>query len=110
MTARLVVLSLFAVTPVFAQPGARPAAADDMAAFEKDLDALFVSGGLTSEQAAARAPRVSPDVQRRAAELDAAVASAQAVELARVPQVGATASYARLSRIDPIMFVPGMPA
>jgi outer membrane protein TolC len=110
MTGRLaLVLSFVAVTPALAQPrpaapAARPAAAEDMAAFEKDLSALFVQGGLTADQAAARASKVSPTVERRAAEVEAAIAGRQAAELARVPQVGGKATYTRLSPIDPLMF------
>ena len=37
---------------------ARPAAPDDMAAFEKELDGLFTPGGLTADQAASRASAV----------------------------------------------------
>lgn len=105
MKVRLAVLSLFAVTPVFAQP--KPAAPDDMvAAFEKEVDALFVQGGLTADQAAARASKVSPSVKRNAAEVDEAIAIAQAAELTRVPQIGAKLAYARLSEIDPLVFAP----
>lgn len=106
-------LSVFAATPVFAQPttGGAPAAsatADDMAAFEADLDALFAQGGLTAEQAAARAAKVSPTAKRRVAEVEVAIAQAQAAELARVPRVGATATYTRLSPVD-INFGMGIP-
>ena len=112
MTFRLVVaLSLFAVTPAYAQqmPSPAPAAAtaaDSAAAFDRDLDALFVRGGLTADQAAARAAKASPAVRRNAAEVDAAVARAQAAELARVPQIGGRLSYARLSELDPLLFAP----
>jgi outer membrane protein TolC len=102
-------LVLFAASPALAQPGARPAAAADMAAFEKDLDALFVQGGLTADQAASRAGKVSPTVRRQVAEVDAAIASAKAAELVRVPHVGGKLSYTRLSTVDPILF-PGAPA
>lgn len=101
-----IALCLFAITPALAQP-ARPGPArqsEDMKAFERDLDALFVQGGLTADQAAARAGKVSPTVQRRIAEVEAAIASAEAAELARVPRVGVSASYTRLSPLDPIMF------
>ncbi|HEY5925297.1 MAG TPA: TolC family protein [Kofleriaceae bacterium] len=113
MTVRLVLaLSLFAAAPVFAQPSrpapaSKPAAADDMGAFEKELAALFVQGGLTADQAAARAGKVSPTVERRAAEVEAAIAQTQAAELARVPLVSVKGSYTRLSPIDPVMFAPG---
>ncbi|HEY0993149.1 MAG TPA: TolC family protein, partial [Kofleriaceae bacterium] len=97
-----------------AQPAPRPAprqaprppppVADDMAAFERDLDALFASGGLTADQAASRAAGASPTVRRRAAEIEAAVAQTEAASLARVPVVSARASYTRLSHVDPPMF------
>lgn len=79
-----------------------------MAAFEKDLSSLFVQGGLTADQAASRAGKVSATVERRAAEVEAALASAEAASLARVPQIGGKATYTRLSPLDPLMF-PGFP-
>jgi outer membrane protein TolC len=120
-------LSLAAASPALAQPGAAPKkapaptpapapapapassptqtnAGEDMAAFEKDLDALFVSGGLTSEQAAVRAAKTSPAVMRNAAEVDAAYAQAEAAELTKVPQIGGHIAYTRLSAVDPIVF------
>ena len=66
-----VLASLLIATPAFAQP----TPADDMSSFEKDLDALFVGNGLTADQAAARAQQTSPSVRRKAAEVDAAIAS-----------------------------------
>jgi outer membrane protein len=125
MTLRITLaLSLVAATPVFAQPAPKqpapkqpakqpsprppvpataPAVTDDMAAFEHDLDTLFSTGGLTSDQAAARARGASPAVRRKAAELEAAIAQAEAAELARVPQISARLSYTRLSPIDPFV-------
>jgi outer membrane protein TolC len=113
-------LLLLAAAPVAAQPAKQPAArqpaakppaprpaapaADDMAAFEKDLDALFAQGGLTADQAASRAAAASPTVRRRAAELEAAIAQAETAGLARVPQLSGTLSYTRLSPVDPITF------
>lgn len=103
-------------SPALAAPGAapppppsRPAAAiappsDDLKAFERELDALFVSGGLTAEGAAGRAAKASPDVRRKVAEVEAAIASAEQAEIARVPQVGAKISYTRLSPIDAVNF------
>ncbi|HEX2688855.1 MAG TPA: TolC family protein, partial [Kofleriaceae bacterium] len=129
MTLRITLaLSLLAATPVFAQPAPQPpapkppvpsprvpptapAAADDMAAFEHDLDLLFATGGLTSDQAASRAGGASPLVRRKLAEIEAAVAQAEAAELTRVPQVSAKLSYTRLSHVDPFMIsIPGFPA
>ncbi len=91
-----------------AAPGARPPASQEMLAFEKDLDALFASGGMTAEDAARRAVKISPAVQRKIAEVDAAVASAQAAQLSLVPVVTARAGYTRLSALDPIAFGPGI--
>jgi outer membrane protein TolC len=79
-----------------------------VAAFDHDLDTLFAAGGLTSDQAASRAAGASPSVQRKAAELEAAVAQAEAAELTRVPQVGAKLSYTRLSSVDSQFSVAGM--
>lgn len=102
-------LSLFAVTPALAQPARPTPVSEDMKVFEKELDALFVEGGLTADQAASRAGKVSPTVQRRIAEVEAAIASARAAELARVPRIGATASYTRLSPLDAVSFGPMFP-
>jgi outer membrane protein TolC len=105
MTLRTILAAalLAAATPAFAQP-ANPQTPDDMASFEKELDALFKPGGLTSEMAASKAASVSPEVARSAAEIEVAIAQTQAAELARVPQVGAKAAYTRLSPIDPVFF------
>jgi outer membrane protein len=89
------------------RPAAPVAAPDDMAAFERELDALFASGGLTAEQAASRAAGASPTVRRRAAEIEAAAAQLTAAELARVPVVTARASYTRLSPVDPFVIPVG---
>jgi len=110
MSVRLsLALCLFAAAPAFAQPASRPApVSDDMAAFSKELDALFVKGGLTPEQAAARAPRVSPEVHRRAAEVEAAIAQLDAARVAQVPIVGGSATYTRLSAVN--IELMGIPA
>ena len=74
-----------------------------MAAFEKDLDALFTAnGGLTADQAASRAGKASPTVRRRVAEVEDSIAEAEATELQLVPQIGAKASYTRNSFIAPV--------
>lgn len=108
---------LFASAPALAQPAKAPAAPapapsattpDDMASFDKELDALFTAGGLTSDQAAAAAVKVSPTVQRSVAEIEVAIAQAEAAELVRVPQVSAKAAYTRLSPVDPFaLTLPG---
>lgn len=106
-------LTLLAATPALAQPAkqvpapapavtAKAATPEDMASFDKELDALFTPGGLTSDQAAAKAVSVSPSVRRSVAEIDVAIAQAEAAELVRVPQVSAKAAYTRLSPLDPV--------
>jgi outer membrane protein TolC len=90
-------------------PAAATATVDDMSAFERDLDALFAKGGLTADQAASRASAASPTVQRRLAEIDAAMAQVETAELARVPQLSGKLSYTRLSSIPPgVIKVAGM--
>jgi outer membrane protein len=100
---------LLAAAPALAQP-ARPVAprppaptptADDLAAFDKDLDALFQPSGLTAAAAASRAAAASPSVRRKVAELEASVAQVDAAELTRVPVASGKLSYTRLSAVDP---------
>lgn len=115
-------LSLLAASPAFAQPKQPapptpptplPAAPQQQptgggGAFEQQLDALFSAGGLTADQAAARASKVSPTVARRAAEVEVAIAGLQVAELARIPQVGVKGTYTRLSPLDPLPLGPGL--
>ena len=92
----------------FAAPGAdAPAVPDDMAGFEKDVDALFAAGGLTADQAATRAGTTSPDVRRKAAELEVAVVQREQASIARVPIVQGKASYTRLSPLASVVFPLG---
>ena len=88
-------------------PAAPPTAAqaiDELAEFDRELDAMFVTGGLTSDQAAARAGNVSPTVQRRIAEVAEQTAAATTTYLQGVPQVGGKLSYTRNSYIPPFSF------
>lgn len=111
MKARLsLVLLMAAAAPAFAQPKPAPAAkqaqvVEDPAAFEKDLDAVFVSTGLTAEQASSRAAAVSPTVQRKYAEVEAQIAAAEATELQQVPQIGGKLQYTRNS-VVPAFSIP----
>jgi outer membrane protein TolC len=102
---------LLAASPALAQPQtARSASApapEVKDAFQKELNALFVPDGMTAEKAASRAARVSPEVMRRVAELDAAIATYQAAQLSRVPYLTGNASYTRLSPIDALNFGGG---
>jgi outer membrane protein len=92
--------------PAFGQP--KPESTGSMASFEKDLDALFVTGGLTADAAAKRAIKTSPAVRKSAASIDVSVANATAAELVRVPRIALSATYTRLSPID--AFVLGDPS
>ncbi|CAN5844407.1 hypothetical protein BH11MYX2_BH11MYX2_22300 [soil metagenome] len=87
--------------PVAKQPAPT---AEDMDTFQRDLDTLFKAGGLTAEQAAQRAVAASPTVRKSAANIDVAIAQAEAAEYLRVPQVTAGFAYTRLSHIDPVGF------
>lgn len=111
MKARLsLVLLLAAVGTTQAQPapkqptalGPKAAeAADDPNAFEKELDAMFTSDGLTADKAASRAAAVSPTVQRKVAEVEAQIQQAEATELLQVPQIGGKLQYTRNSSVPP---------
>jgi outer membrane protein TolC len=81
--------------PAFAQKAAVPTPD-----YEKELGALVgISGGLTADQAAARAAKVSPDVRRKIAELGSARAQVEQAKLARIPRVDGTLRYTRLSNV-----------
>lgn len=88
-------------------PAPQPAAAtvkpgDEEAAFQKEIDSLFVKGGLTSDEAAARAPKASPNVVRQAEALAVAAAQLESAKLLEVPRVAGNAAYQRLSFIAPV--------
>jgi outer membrane protein TolC len=86
---------LFALIASLSAPAyAKPIEAD------AELGAMFVPGGLTAEQSAARARAASPAVWRKVAELESAIASVDAAKLARIPRVSAKLSYTRLSKIE----------
>jgi outer membrane protein len=94
-----------APAPAQTKPAAPAAAAEDT--FEKDLDALFSSGGLTAEQAAARAVKSSPTVRRSVADIEVAIAQAESAELSRVPRIGGQFTYTRLSDVNSAIVIPG---
>jgi outer membrane protein len=74
--------------------------------FHAAMDALLGQpGGLTADGAAARAAKASPSVRRKAAEVALAYAQGKKTELVRVPRLGVSAKYTRLSDVDP----PGIP-
>lgn len=113
MTRFLLVAAVLSATtiasaqPAPKQPAPAAAAPDALAEFDREVDALFSGGGLTAEQAAARAITASPAVRASAAQIEIAIAQAQQAELARVPRVGVSATYTRLSPIDSVVFGPG---
>lgn len=98
-----VVILLAAAASGHAQ-SAGAVASDELAEFDKQLDAMFVTGGLTSDQAAARAGNVSPTVARRVAEVAEQTAQATTTYLQGVPQIGGKLSYTRNSFIPPFNF------
>lgn len=81
------------------------AAADDLSS---DLDTLIAKDGLTADQAAARSRSASPDVARKAAELDAAAAQVSAAKIAWIPQLSTKFGYTRLSHIEEVELAPGL--
>ncbi len=81
------------------------AAADDLSS---DLDTLIAKDGLTADQAAARSHAASPDVARKAAELDAAMAQVSAAKIAWLPQLSTKFGYTRLSALEPLELAPGV--
>jgi outer membrane protein TolC len=97
----LILAVVVCATPALAQPA--PA---ESASFDKELDGLFATGGLTADQAATRAVGTSPAVRKRSAEIDAAIAQLHVAELLRIPRTGFTATYTRLSPLDPIAIAP----
>ncbi len=62
---------------------------------------MFTAGGLTADQAAARAGTASPTVRRKIAEVDAAIAEGEQAELQRVPQLSAKLAASKLSPVAP---------
>ncbi len=76
----------------------------ESAHLETQLGALLARpGGLTSEQAAARATATSYDVQARKADSDAAGAIVDQADAAYVPRVKGTASYQRSSAVSLVL-------
>src|SRR5687768_15949238 len=102
-------LSLAAASPALAQPAPKQQlAAAEAGDFEKNLDALFSLGGLSADQAASQAAKVSPSLRRKAAEVEVSIAQLPAAALVRVPRVEAKAGYTRVSPIDGVPLGPGV--
>ena len=99
-SSRTLVASMFALLLV-----GGTAVADDLSS---DLDTLIARDGLTADQAAARSHAASPDVARKAAELDAAMAQVSAAKIAWLPRLSTKFGYTRLSDIEEPMLAPGL--
>jgi outer membrane protein TolC len=73
---------------------------------DAELDALFVSGGLTADAAARRARTASPQVKAATAGIYGAAAREGKAQIDRIPKLTLTAGYTRLSDVEtqPITF------
>ena len=80
---------------------AEPAAPIAQTSLEARLAKLFRSEGLTASEAAEQAMRSSRDVMAKDAARDGAQASLDSARFAFIPRVVGSASYTRLSDIDP---------
>jgi outer membrane protein TolC len=89
---------LLAAAPAWAQKPASPRPAEELA---RELDAeVGVAGGLTAEQAAARAVSVSPAAAARAEEVALAASELRQTRLEFLPRATLSARYTRLSPTD----------
>jgi len=98
----LAVAVLLATSTSFAQPAAPPSPTEPPSASELHArlrEMLGRPGGLTSDQAAARAAQTSLDVRIKEAEMLAAAADVDRALIAYYPRVTLSARYARLSSI-----------
>ncbi len=80
---------------------AEPAAPIAQTSLEARLAKLFRSEGLTASEAAMQAMRTSRDVMAKDAARNGAQASLDSARFAYIPRVVGSASYTRLSDIDP---------
>jgi outer membrane protein len=91
--------------PAVATPAVETAS--PTAAVDAEIGALIVPTGLTASAAAERATKVSPEIARRAADVDQANSVATKIQLVNVPRLAGTLQYTRLSSIDPPQIAPG---
>ncbi len=95
-------------TAAVAQPAAPAPAPLVPSPFDAALAALLARpGGLTADQAAARAVAASPAVRRKVAETASARAGRDDVTFAFVPHTTLTAGYTRLSDVELPELAPG---
>src|SRR5690348_17149951 len=79
----------------------------DPNAFQRDLDEVFVQGGLTADRAAHRAARAAPLVARKVASVAASSADLARSKLSLVPELEGKATYTRLSPLDSVVIPLG---
>ncbi|MEZ4363663.1 MAG: TolC family protein [Kofleriaceae bacterium] len=96
------------LTLVSSRPGAAPARRPtDLAAFQRELDAVFVKEGLTAEDAAARAAKAAPHAERKQATVEGAEADLTRAKLALLPVLSGRGAYTRLSPLDSVISLGG---
>ena len=93
---------------LLAAPLTHAAPPEPSARIDARLGELMTPGGLTSDQAAARAIRTDPSVRRKDAVTRERRANLASTELQRIPQLGAAISYTRLSKVDMPELAPGL--
>lgn len=81
--------------------------ATDLTAFQQDLDKVFVSDGLTADQAARRASKEAPLIARKRATVEAASADLSRSRRTLIPVFSGKAAYTRLSPLDPVVIPLG---
>jgi outer membrane protein TolC len=104
-------LTALALAASVRSASAQPAAAPPQDDFVKELATLVgISGGLTSDDAAGRAVKVSPDVRRRGMELLSAHAQLEQTKAATLPRLDTTIRYTRLSSVTLPAFFTMLPS
>lgn len=102
----LAIVIVLAAAPAAAQPAA-PRPAEELArAFEAEVG---VAGGLTADQAASRAVRVSPAAAARGEEVALAASQLRSTRLEFLPRATLSARYTRLSATGDTV-IEGLPA
>jgi outer membrane protein len=110
LVAALLLLAIVA-GPAAAQPTTQTTPSTAPAAestVDTELASMFVDGGLTADAAAKRSVSASPEVWRKAAEVEQAIAEVDAVKIQRIPALSYQMKYTRLSDIDSPELAPGV--
>lgn len=89
---------------------AAPTPPTPTASFDDEVGKLLgQAGGLTADQAAARAKKASPTVRRKTAEVEELRTGLSSITVALVPLTTVSAGYTRLSYLDPPTLGGGIP-